>query len=893
MSASMYEPIAVLPPTANRQQQHHHHHQQQQQQGMPNRVFAPANHVHGFPSPPLASPYAAPPMPATPAGASVGFPFPPSHPASAPFLLPAGFTMLPDGTPAPGGADNNASFMGLSLGEANPLFAHNGPVLGFHQDGRAAKRVRVHTEPELMPQQQAFAFSTPVSDMGTPSSWLGSPAASQPPSTPDEHLPILANAFAPSPVGPASLQQFVAAAAAGGVQLDDLFMFGQHPHATQATPSASASPVYVPQEIMSPPPHTAGLLASSSPLIPQGGYPAELNAANALFSPMPMLHHHQHHQQQQQQCSLAAVAAHHHQIPASPAATSPSGSPPLVSDLVGGAPAPAARVMHEQFAMAAMELRPQGQTAAAAPAVVATAPAPRNLKRKKSVVSLVAVKTSPSPTPLAPIAPSPHRSSPTRLAVKPPSPVPATAAVMPAAEADEDKARQQNLRFDGDLYTPRWVRLSGAHKEGLCELCPAPGKWLQLKNSAFWYHKQFLHGISSVSGVPFTAPMELRVVFLYVPLNTGDEQEKATAGAAMQLAADAPATPPPSPVVTLVVEGRCHECREWHGLMGTKRRCAIPLASLLPAHLADLAAADPAAAAAALPTDPFPSCIERLPDAPAGSIKLLAPRHPVTSTVLLPTRAALEWASATAAAAPAGGDLAVERHHHHLPTSAAQDVKGVYECAGMTVMWFRHAHKCHVYEKPKMVRGARVAAVFGEDEAEGTGARKKTGGAATRRARTTGAGGARRGAAAAAAKKAVSAAQAVAALPVVAPPAPAPAPAVGIANSFAQPLPSPSAEDVKPRFPAQFPAAQPQQQQQQQFPPMPQFAMHPTPHPDQQFFFHFNAPHQPTFLGAAAAADAQLILNQLAAVQQQQQQHEMPTPSPQVMFGFQGVMPSV
>ncbi|KAJ1506084.1 hypothetical protein HMI55_001325 [Coelomomyces lativittatus] len=69
--------------------------------------------------------------------------------------------------------------------------------------------------------------------------------------------------------------------------------------------------------------------------------------------------------------------------------------------------------------------------------------------------------------------------------------------------------REQKLRFPGDAYTPRWVRHRGREKEGLCELCPTP-KWFQLKNSAFWYHKQFVHGISSVSGMPFWQPTEKR-----------------------------------------------------------------------------------------------------------------------------------------------------------------------------------------------------------------------------------------------------------------------------------------------------------------------------------------------------------------------------------------------
>ena len=55
-----------------------------------------------------------------------------------------------------------------------------------------------------------------------------------------------------------------------------------------------------------------------------------------------------------------------------------------------------------------------------------------------------------------------------------------------AARVDPDaRPRRQKLRYVGDKYTPQWVRYNGQSKEGLCDTCQ-PGKWLQLKNSAFW-----------------------------------------------------------------------------------------------------------------------------------------------------------------------------------------------------------------------------------------------------------------------------------------------------------------------------------------------------------------------------------------------------------------------
>ncbi|KAL2022272.1 hypothetical protein VTK56DRAFT_5670 [Thermocarpiscus australiensis] len=68
---------------------------------------------------------------------------------------------------------------------------------------------------------------------------------------------------------------------------------------------------------------------------------------------------------------------------------------------------------------------------------------------------------------------------------------------------------EQELRFEGDLYTPKWVRGHGNKREGWCGICK-PGRWLVLKNSAFWYDKSFTHGISAATGSPFQEPRETR-----------------------------------------------------------------------------------------------------------------------------------------------------------------------------------------------------------------------------------------------------------------------------------------------------------------------------------------------------------------------------------------------
>ena len=68
---------------------------------------------------------------------------------------------------------------------------------------------------------------------------------------------------------------------------------------------------------------------------------------------------------------------------------------------------------------------------------------------------------------------------------------------------------EQDLRFAGDMYTPKWVRGHGNKREGWCGLCK-PGRWLVLKNSAFWYDKSFTHGVSAATGTAFQGPQETR-----------------------------------------------------------------------------------------------------------------------------------------------------------------------------------------------------------------------------------------------------------------------------------------------------------------------------------------------------------------------------------------------
>jgi hypothetical protein len=104
--------------------------------------------------------------------------------------------------------------------------------------------------------------------------------------------------------------------------------------------------------------------------------------------------------------------------------------------------------------------------------------------------------------------------------------------------SDQDLVpHEQELRFEGDLYTPKWVRGHGNKREGWCGICK-PGRWLVLKNSAFWYDKSFTHGISAATGTPFQEPLETRRM-------DGNPD---------------------------VWEGLCGSCNEWIALVSSKKK---------------------------------------------------------------------------------------------------------------------------------------------------------------------------------------------------------------------------------------------------------------------------------------------------------------------------------
>lgn len=80
----------------------------------------------------------------------------------------------------------------------------------------------------------------------------------------------------------------------------------------------------------------------------------------------------------------------------------------------------------------------------------------------------------------------------------------------PSSFLAEPQIVTREPRFEGDLYTPRFQRGAGEAKEGFCGLC-SPGIWLRIKQSSYWYHMNYHHGISASTGRPYEAPVDFHV----------------------------------------------------------------------------------------------------------------------------------------------------------------------------------------------------------------------------------------------------------------------------------------------------------------------------------------------------------------------------------------------
>jgi len=89
--------------------------------------------------------------------------------------------------------------------------------------------------------------------------------------------------------------------------------------------------------------------------------------------------------------------------------------------------------------------------------------------------------------------------------------------------------KEERTEVTPNGYSPRRVRGVGACREGYCETCD---RWYNMKNSSYWYHMNYKHGINC-RGERY-------------PMPTLRETEGVT-------------------------EGYCRECRDWIGLGSSKR----------------------------------------------------------------------------------------------------------------------------------------------------------------------------------------------------------------------------------------------------------------------------------------------------------------------------------
>ncbi len=112
-------------------------------------------------------------------------------------------------------------------------------------------------------------------------------------------------------------------------------------------------------------------------------------------------------------------------------------------------------------------------------------------------------------------------------------------------QTSNHQVQYRHKRFPEDVYSPLLVRGRGADREGCCPLCSEPPVWLKIKQSAYWYHLNFYHGICASTGRPYEPPAELHFESI------------------------------PGKPESVRVEGLCLDCNEWIIIAAEKPRLAL------------------------------------------------------------------------------------------------------------------------------------------------------------------------------------------------------------------------------------------------------------------------------------------------------------------------------
>ncbi|ORX78008.1 hypothetical protein BCR32DRAFT_270289 [Anaeromyces robustus] len=123
-----------------------------------------------------------------------------------------------------------------------------------------------------------------------------------------------------------------------------------------------------------------------------------------------------------------------------------------------------------------------------------------------------------------------------------------------------------------DYFTPRFVKEKGIKKIGKCPCCPQkPGTWYKTKTSAYRYHLNTYHGISSTSLTTYDKPSKYKLTFINEL--TKEKNEKIMPGFKVNYELITVSDyqditnklwPPPYPSIECFSkEGYCEKCNQW------------------------------------------------------------------------------------------------------------------------------------------------------------------------------------------------------------------------------------------------------------------------------------------------------------------------------------------